>query len=182
MPHRHSFSLLPDTSALGQVQGSLRWLAGLLVSHGAQAAKQAGSSHCFLEHGWSHRPTQIYDALSLAGTSQTPGITLALDQKQPEAGEAERPGLPLIKSLPWRGPAHLLLTVALPGGHCWCQPQLLQVPPDLFMGPGLLLCLLWPSPLGTLPWVTAPGYRTCLACRARSTWKFTPPKWPLAND
>ena len=53
LSHCPSFSRLPDTSALGQIQGVPHWLAGLPLSHGARAAKQAGSSHWFLDHGWS---------------------------------------------------------------------------------------------------------------------------------
>lgn len=56
------------------------------------AAKQAGSSHWFLDHGRSRCLTQIYDALNLAGASQTPEVALALDQRQPVAGEVERRG------------------------------------------------------------------------------------------
>lgn len=79
LSHCPSFSGLPDTSALGQILGQR--LAGLPPSHGAWAAKQAGSSHWFLGHGQSHCPTQIYDALNLAGASQTAEVALALDQK-----------------------------------------------------------------------------------------------------
>lgn len=61
----------------------------------------------------------------------------------------------------------------------------LVVPSDLPRLPrslqGALPHLLWLSFLFTLPWVTAPGYRSCFACRAGSIWKFIPPKWPLAN-
>lgn len=88
LSHCPSFSCLPDTSALGQILGQR--LAGLPPSHGARAAKQAGSSHWFLDHGQSRCPTQIYDALNLAGALQTAEVALALAQKQPVAAEVER--------------------------------------------------------------------------------------------
>lgn len=73
------------------------------------------------------------------------------------------------------GPAKCLsFVVALSGGDCGCYPQSLQAPPDLYIRPGHLACLLWLSLLFTLPQVTAPGYRSCLPTEQEVTGSLHP--------
>ena len=137
LSHCPSFSRLPDTSALGQILG--RRLAGLPPSHGARAAKQAGSSHWFLDHGQSRCPTQIYDALNLAGASQTAEAALALDQNQPMAGEVESLG-----QEPAGGQALSACSALAPHkGSLW---RALLVPPSGPPGFPRALCRVWASP------------------------------------
>lgn len=101
--------------------------------------EQAGSSHWFLDHGRSHCPTQIHEALDV----RDPGVNPALDRKQPVTGEAERLGFPLTKCLPCTVPAHLLLTVAVSRRDPWCFLTSPRLPGSLYWAP--------PPPPGAFP-------------------------------
>ena len=147
LSHCHSLSRLPDTSALGQIQGIPRWLAGLPLSHGAWAVKQAGSSHWFLDHGWRHCPTQIYDALNLARASQTLEVALALGQKQAVAGEVERRGQELVG-------AQALSTCSALAPHKGPLWWALLVPPSGPPGSPRALCRVWAPPSPSLTFLS----------------------------
>lgn len=138
---------LPDTSALGQIQGVPHWLAGLPLSHGAWAVKQAGSSHWFLDHGWSHYPTQIYDALNLARASQTPEVALAVGQKQAVAGEVERRGQEPVG-------AQALSTCSALAPHKGPLWRALLVPPSGPPGSPRALCRVWAPPSPSLTFLS----------------------------
>ena len=138
---------LPDTSALGQIQGVPHWLAGLPLSHSARAAKQAGSSHWFLDHGWRHCPTQIYDALNLARASQTLEVALALGQKQAVAGEVERRGQELVG-------AQALSTCSALAPHKGPLWWALLVPPSGPPGSPRALCRVWAPPSPSLTFLS----------------------------
>ena len=147
LSHCHSLSRLPDTSALGQIQGVPRWLAGLPLSHSARAAKQAGSSHWFLDHGWSHCPTQIYDALNLARALQTLEVALALGQKQAVAGEVERWGQEPVG-------AQALSTCSALAPHKGPLWWALLVPPSGPPGSPRALCRVWAPPSPSLTFLS----------------------------
>ena len=138
---------LPDTSALGQIQGVPHWLAGLPLSHRAWAVKQAGSSHWFLDHGWGHCPTQIYDALNLARASQTLEVALALGQKQAVAGEVERRGQEPVG-------AQALSTCSALAPHKGPLWRALLVPPSGPPGSPRALCRVWAPPSPSLTFLS----------------------------
>lgn len=86
--------LPPDTSALGQIQGVPRyWLAGLppLPRCSGQPSRQALLTGSLITGG-AAVPYKYMTLWNLAGASQTLEVALALDQRQPVAGEVERRG------------------------------------------------------------------------------------------
>lgn len=182
MSHCHSFSLFPDTSILGADPGQPA-LAGRPpcppLCPGSQAEKALLTGSLIMGG-----VTVLYKHMTLWAW---PGplrlrVTLALDQKQPVAGEAERLGLTIDQDCAGYRPC----SFAPGGGFLW---RTLLVPPSAPSGSPRSLyqdqaspppAVAFPSGHPSLP--GAPGYKSCFACRARSTWKLTPPKWPSAND